>query len=299
MQKITPHLWFSHEAEEASQFYTSIFKNGKIGATARYPEAGKEIHRMTPGSVMTTEFEIEGYKFLALNAGPLFKFTPAISFMVNFTSKDELKEVWDKLASGGEAMMPLDKYPFSEYYGWIKDKFGITWQLIYADNGAPRQIIPAFLFTGDKFGKTEEAINFYTSVFKDGKVLELQKYGADQVPGAEGKVMYSDFTIEGQKFIAMDGPGEHAFTFNEAISLLVSCNDQEEIDYYWNKLSADKNSEQCGWLKDQYGVSWQIAWKDMGKVLGSPERDKANRAMAAMMQMKKIDIAKLEEAFNG
>lgn len=300
MQKIIPHLWFDKNAEEAAELYISVFNGGKVHSTTRYTEVGQEIHGMEAGLVMTVDFEIEGYRFIALNGGPIFKFTPAISFMVNCPTKEDVDELWEKLSDGGTALMPLDSYPFSERYGWIQDRYGVSWQLIFSKETSVRQIVPSFLFVGDQAGKAEEAITFYTSVFKNGKIGDIARRGAVEAPEVEGTILYADFTLEGQKFAAMDSAlGEHNFTFNEAVSLLVTCEDQEEIDYFWEKLSAVPESEQCGWLKDKYGVSWQIAPKGMDAMLNDPDKEKAKRAMAAVLQMKKFDIEALEKAVQG
>lgn len=297
MTKITPHLWFDKQAEEAVNFYVAVFGKGKIGNAARYPEAGKEIHGMEPGTVMTMEFEIDGCPFLALNGGPHFKFTPAISFMVHCASKEEVDTLWQKLIEGGSVLMPIDAYPFSERYGWLKDKYGVTWQLIFSNGMAIEQkIVPSLMFAGTVAGKAEEAINFYTALFENSSVGMIARYPADQAPDKEGTIMYADFTLAGQKFAAMDSARVHDFTFNEAVSLLVICKDQAEIDELWSKLSAVPEAEQCGWLKDMYGVSWQIVPAGMAEIMNNPDKEKTNRAMAAMMQMKKIDIAKLLSA---
>ncbi len=157
------------------------------------------------------------------------------------------------------------------------------------------QKISPFLWFDDK---AEEAMKFYTSVFKDSKIISIQHYpeGSDDphMKGMEGKVLTGIFELNGQKFMALDGGP--LFKFNESISFYVECDGQEEVDYYWEKLSAVPESEQCGWLKDKYGISWQIIPKQLGELLGDPDHEKAGRAMAAMMQMKKIDIKKLEEA---
>lgn len=305
MQKITPHIWFDKQAEEAAEFYTSIFKEGKILNTTHYPEAGYEVHGMDAGTVLTAEFEIMGMKFIALNGGPHFKPNPSISFMVNFdpsvleNAKEKLDEIWKKISEGGKVLMPLDEYPFSKRYGWIEDKYGVSWQLILTDpQGEDRpMVVPSLLFVKEKSGKAKEAIDFYLSVFKDSKegitAYFEESTGHNQ---RKGDVMFSDFKLLDQWFAAMDGGDPHNFDFNEGISLLVTCKDQEEIDYYWEKLSAVPESEQCGWLKDKYGVSWQIVPEGMEKMLNNPDKEKANRAMEAMLQMKKIDIAKLHQA---
>ena len=155
MAKITPNLWFDTQAEEAAKYYTSVFKNSKIGNVSRYGKEGFEVHKMPEGTAMTVEFELDGMQFLALNGGPVFK-------------------------------------------------------------------------------------------------------------------------------------------FNEAVSFVVNCEDQDEVDYYWEKLSAVPESEQCGWCKDKFGLSWQIIPKQLGELMSSPDKQKAGRAMQTMLKMKKIVIADLE-----
>ena len=195
--------------------------------------------------------------------------------------------------------MPLQEYPFSKRYGWIQDKFGVSWQLILTNpEGEPRPfIIPSLLFVGDVAGRAEEAGDFYTSVFKDSKRGALARYPAGMEPDKEGTIMFSDFQLEGQWFTAMDSAHAHAFAFNEGISLVVRCDSQEEINYYWEKLSAVPESEQCGWLKDKFGVSWQITPSRMDEMMrdGTPEQIK--RVTEAFLQMKKFDIATLEQAY--
>jgi predicted 3-demethylubiquinone-9 3-methyltransferase (glyoxalase superfamily) len=305
MQKIVPNLWFDDQAAEAAEFYTSVFDNSKITRTDHYTEAGKEIHQHKPGSVLTVEFEILGYKFVGLNGGPQFKINPSVSFFVNFDpsqqadAQDKLNATWEKLSDGGKVLMPLDKYPFSERYGWIEDKFGVSWQLILGDpKGDPRPpIIPSLLFVGDAYGKAEEAIGFYLSTFKDTKKGLAQQYPEGMAPEKPGTLMFGDFMLENQWFAAADSAQEHKFAFNEAVSLMVTCQDQEEVDYYWGKLSAVPESEICGWLKDKYGVSWQIVPQALNDMLQNGTPDQVERVTAAFMQMGKMDIAKLQEAY--
>jgi predicted 3-demethylubiquinone-9 3-methyltransferase (glyoxalase superfamily) len=298
MQKIIPHLWFSDTAEEAVDFYLSVFGEGSVVNTTHYPDAGFEIHHMPKGTVLTVTFDLCGHRFMALNGGPVFTFTPAISFMVHCTSADEVDGLWALLSEGGTALMPLDAYPFSSRYGWIQDKYGVSWQLIYTEGAEKRSIVPSLMYVGDQAGRAEEAIMFYTSLFPDSAVGEIARYGAGQEPDKEGTVMYANFTLAGQTFAAMDSAQAHAFTFNEALSLLVECEDQQEIDRLWEMLSASKDAEQCGWLKDRFGVSWQIVPRGMDAMLNNEDATKAEKAMNAMLQMKKIDIQTLKDAFN-
>lgn len=293
MQRITSCLWFDSRAEEAAKFYTSLFKNSNIGKAARYDEASSKASGQPAGSVLTIEFEIEGHKFLGLNGGPAFKFNPSISFFVVSKDDSEIDRLWKKFSDGGKILMELDKYDWSKKYGWVEDKFGLSWQLIFTEDDIKQKIFTSLLFVDKAFGKADEAIKFYTSIFKNSKLESVYKY-----PDNENAVMYGDFSIEGNLFAAMDGPGEHDFHFNEAISFIVNCESQEEVDYYWNKLTADGGQESmCGWLKDKFGVSWQITPSVLIKYLNDKNAKKAQRVMQAMLQMKKIDIADLEKAY--
>ncbi|MEN9626345.1 MAG: hypothetical protein RL557_673 [archaeon] len=300
MQKITPHLWFDKEAKEATAFYTSLFSNSKINSVST-------IHDTPSGDCDIVSFELAGQPFMAISAGPYFKFNPSISFMVNFDpsqEKDAAKNidlVWEKLSRGGKVLMELQAYPWSKHYGWIQDRYGLSWQLILTNpQGEERpRIIPSLLFTDSRYGKAEAAINFYLSTFNDVKKGTFMKYGAGQEPNKEGTVMFADFKLLDQWFVAMDGAGEHHFAFNEAVSFIVKCENQKEIDYLWEKLSAVPEVEQCGWLKDTFGVSWQITPTVLGKMMQDKDVKKRERVTQAFLKMKKFDIQKLEEAYKG
>ena len=258
-QKITPTLWFDKEAVEATEFYTSIFPDSK--RTFTYP-----IKDTPSGDCDVVSFELMGYEFQAISAGPHFRPNPSISFMVNFDPKYDkgarkrIDEIWDKLSEGGKILMSLDTYPFSERYGWIQDKYGFSWQLIYTyPEGEDRpRILPSLLFVTDTCDKAEEATSFYLSAFKNTKRGAISRYPADSEPNKEGSIMFTDFKLEAQWFAAMDGSARmHDFTFNDAISLMINCKDQKEIDYYVDKLSLMPEAEKCGLVKDKYGVAWQ------------------------------------------
>lgn len=302
MQKITPYLWFDNQAEEVVNFYLSAFPNGKILNTSRYNEASAQASGRPAGTVMTIIFDLNGYKFMALNGGPLFKFNPSVSFILNFDpstdtkAKENLNKLWEKLSPAGLVRMPLDRYPFSERYGWIEDKYGVSWQLMLTNpDGEERPfIIPSIIFTNEVSGKAEEATDHYLSIFKDSRRGLTARYPKGMEPEKEGTIMFSDFMLEKQWFAAMDSVREHKFAFNEAISFMVSCDNQKEIDHFWDKLSAVPQAEQCGWLKDKYGLSWQIVPSALGELM-STDPDKSKRVMQALLQMKKIDIEALKK----
>lgn len=299
MKQIVPNFWFDGQAEAAAQFYTSVFNNAQVGPIASYTEAGKEIHGHQPGEVMTVEFTIEGQRFLALNGGPQFTINPSISFFILCTTAEEVDALWEKLVEDATVHMELGVYPFSPRYGWLSDKFGISWQLLLTDREVNQKIVPSLLFTQDVCGKAEEAMAFYTEIFPESAVGLISRYGEGMEPEAANTVMYGEFTIGGQRFTAMDSARDHAFTFGEGTSLAVYCDTQEEITAYWDALSAVPEAEACGWLKDRYGVSWQIVPTRMDAMMttGSPEQ--LERVTAEVMKMKKLDIAVLEKAFAG
>jgi len=220
----------------------------------------------------------------------VFQITPSISLVVNCDSVEETNRVWNILIDGGSAMMEIDKYPWSERYGWLKDKFGMTWQISSTGkNDGELRILPSMLFTNSLFGKGKQAIDFYSSVFADSTTNVLVLYPEGD-PNA-GKVMYSEFSLNQSDIIVMDGPGDHKFKFNEGVSFVVECETQEEIDYYWEKLTEGGEESMCGWLKDKLGVSWQIIPKILSELMTDPE--KAPRVFEAFKNMRKFEIDKL------
>jgi predicted 3-demethylubiquinone-9 3-methyltransferase (glyoxalase superfamily) len=291
MQKITPFLWFDGDAAEAMDFYVSVFDDAKIVSVKHYPDAMPEM----AGKVLTGVFRLAGHEFMALDGGPQYKFTPAVSFFVKCASPGEVDGLYEKLSEGGEVLMPLQAYPFSERYAWVQDRYGVSWQLILGD-GEPR-IKPSLMFVGDQNGRAEEAMRQYVTLFKDSAIRETARYGPDQ-GGTEGTLMYASFTLHGQEFVAMDSSIPHAFTFTEAVSLYVDCASQSEVDALWENLSDGGEVLMCGWLKDKYGVTWQIIPSVLPELLSDPDPGKAERVMDAMLRMKKIDIAALQKAYD-
>jgi predicted 3-demethylubiquinone-9 3-methyltransferase (glyoxalase superfamily) len=247
---------------------------------------------ITDSNPIVTTFRIGNKTFMCLNGGPKFAFTPAISLFVYCKTVDETNILWDKLIPGGSVMMDINQYPWSERYGWLRDKFGLTWQISVVNPGESESIRPSMLFTKPVFGKAEEAMRFYTKTFKNSSITRLSHYSTGDAN--EGKVLYAEFQLNGYNAIAMDGPGNHAFMFNEAVSIVVPCENQEEIDFYWNTLSKGGEESMCGWLKDKYGVSWQIVPKILGDLMRDPKR--SGRVVQAFLKMKKFNIQALLDA---
>jgi predicted 3-demethylubiquinone-9 3-methyltransferase (glyoxalase superfamily) len=276
MPRIISHLWFDREAVEAAEFYVATFPESRIEDVS--------VVRDTPsGDTDVVSFEVYGHPFQAINAGPLFRFNPSVSFAVACDTAEEVDHLWGRLSDGGNVVMPLDAYPFSPRYGWVEDRYGLSWQISHAaDQPVTQRVTPTLMFVGDVCGQAEEAIGHYTSVFPDAKVDGVFRYGPDDAPNEEGTVQYASFVLDGQQFAAMDSSLDHGFGFNEAISFLISCGDQAEIDHYWQALSTVPEAEQCGWLKDRHGLSWQVVPSAMDRMLreGTDEqraRDHARR----------------------
>ena len=272
---VYPCLWFDGKAREAAELYCSVFENSRI----------------TSESSLVVTFELNGRKFMGLNGGPIFTINPSISLYVNCGTEADTDRAWNILIEGGKPLMPLGSYPWSKRYGWLQDKFGLSWQLT-ANESTDRSVIPSLLFTGARFGRAEEAIDFYCSVFEPSSSEMLTHYPAESE--FAGKVLFSQFRLDTARFIAMDGPGTHEFSFNEAVSLVVDCDTQEEIDYYWEKLTAGGEESMCGWLADKFGVSWQIVPAVIAELMSDPE--KAARVTKAFMNMRKLDISTLLKA---
>ena len=300
-QKITPHLWFDDQADEAAAFYASLFDGSSIGRTTRYGKEGYEIHGQPEGKVMTVNFTVAGYEMTALNGGPGFEFTPAISFFVTCESETEVDELWRRLSEDGSTLMALQSYDWSEKYGWVQDRFGVTWQLslgILDDGG--QKIMPCLTFVSPH-GQAEDAVGQYTSLFDDSSIANILRYCENEAQ-PQGAVQFAQVQLNGEPFTAMDSSPEFAdFSFNEAISLLVACDSKQEIDHFWDGLARDGDpaAHQCGWLKDRFGVSWQVWPTLLGRMLQDPDQDKVDRVTKAFLRMKKLDIRALQRAYEG
>ena len=276
MQEIFSCLWFYKQAEEAVQFYTSVFEHSRV------------IRTLGDGEAVTIRYELEGSDFLAINADIYFKHSPTLSFFVRCKTEKEINQLWEKLTQG-PVLWELKKYPWAEKYGWCTDRYGVSWQLILADE--KNKIAPAFLFTGNLYGQGEKAIRFYTSVFSNSKILTMQKNSQTDT------VMHSTFLLNNKEFVLMEGQSGEKYHVTPATSFVVPCDSQKEIDYYWENLTKDGGVPgQCGWLQDQFGFSWQVVPSNIGEMLNTPDKAKADRISKAMLKMQKIDMEVLEKA---
>ncbi|HRF18205.1 MAG TPA: VOC family protein [Chitinophagaceae bacterium] len=277
---IHPCIWYNGNAKAAAEFYCSLFPESKI----------------TVDTPLVVNFELFGQKFMDLNGGPMFKPNPSVSFFLISESDEEIDEWWAKLSKGGLIMMPLNKYEWAERYGFLQDQFGLSWQIMKtAYSNVNQHITPCFLFVGNNYGKAAAAVHFYTKIFPASSITGIKLYQEEEGERLAGKVKHSQFILDDLVFMAMDGFGPHEFAFNEGLSLVVECKDQATIDYYWHKLIEGGGEESmCGWLKDPFGISWQIIPANIDRLIMDTE--KGQRAMQALLKMRKIDIAAMENA---
>ena len=289
MQKIQLHLWYDTRAAQAAAFYTGIFPDSSVDAQSVIPD--------TPsGNAELLTFTIAGVRFQTISGGPLFKLNPSVSLTVLCATTAETDSYWHKLLPGGEVLMPLDKYPFSKRYGWLRDKFGLTWQIMCTDQPFTQKIVPNLMFSGGQAGRAEEALRYYAETFEHTRLSHLNHYRTGEVPNPKAKLKHGAFTLEGLQMTAMDNAMETELVFNEAASVIVLCKDQAEIDRLWDRLSASPEHEQCGWLKDKFGLSWQIVPEDVDSLMLDEKGDYIPSVTQALLGMKKLDIQALKDA---
>ncbi|OMP77566.1 VOC family protein [[Flexibacter] sp. ATCC 35208] len=275
---IYPCLTIKGKIAEAADFYLDTFGDGGI----------------TSSNPIVITLKLSGQQFMLLNDGPSSTPNPSISFMVLSENEQDTEAYYLKLINGGSVLMPLDTYPWSSKYAWVQDKFGISWQLYTGGkNDMNQKFCPTLMFTGPKAGKAEEAVHFYSNLFPENGIQGILKYseGEDNT----NYVKHAQFKIKNFVTMAMDSSAEHGFGFVDAISLVVNCKDQAEIDKYWDGLIANGGHEvACGWLVDKYGISWQIVPDKLGEWMTNP--GKFQHVMGALMKMKKLIYTELENA---
>jgi len=276
---IYPCLTLKGKITAAADFYIQTFGEGKI----------------IQSSPFVLLIELSGQKLMLLNDGPSSIPNASVSFMVISETAEETEHYWNKLTEGGKVFMPLDSYDWSIKYGWVEDQYGVSWQLYTGSKSdTPQKFCPTLMFTGANAGKAAEAIHFYTALFPQSDIEGIMEYNEGDAD-TTGFIKHAQFKINNFIAMAMDSSAAHGFEFNDAISLVVNCDTQAEIDQYWEQLTANGGHEvACGWLTDKYGISWQIVPEILGKLFTDPER--GQRVMAALLKMKKLIIADLENA---
>ena len=290
MQRIIPALWFEKEALEAVGGYVALFRDSCIHDITVLPGTSS-------GDTVVVDFQLANLQFKAISAGPYFSLNPSISLMVACESVEEVDSLHANLSVGGTELMPLGEYAFSKRYAWVQDKYGLSWQLFFHESNEPiPKIRPTLLFSDVACGKAEQALTFYTSVFSNSSVGRISRYEGQEGIDKRAVINYAEASLDGVPILLMDHGMGGDFTFNEAFSLVISCANKEEVDFYWEKLSVVPEAEQCGWLEDAFGVSWQVVPKMIMDILAHGSEVQKERLTKAFLQMKKLDISELKKA---
>lgn len=294
MREIAPCIWFDNNALDAARFYVSVFENSKIEHMSEYLEDDLWPDSLPTGTPLNVRLTLCGQGFNVLNGGPVFRPNPSISFYVDCENETQFDALYKVLSDGGMVLMEPGEYPFSKKFSWVQDRYGVSWQLSFSS--LKQKVTPYLMFTEKAHGRAEEAINFYSGVFDDAKILNIQRYGKD-AGQPEGTVMWASFALCGREFMAADSSYPHGFTFTEGTSLMVYCRDQAEIDKLWEVLTTGGEEQPCGWLKDKFGVSWQIVPDDLERLMDTSDPVRARRMNAALLKMKKIDVEVLHDTY--
>ena len=298
MQKITPFLWFERDMPAVVAYYQSVFPGTIV-------KAGGELSDTPSGTVQMATIEIFGMNFDLMTAGPYLPFNATVSFLVSCSSAEEVDTLTAKIMGNEHTfLMEPGTYPFAERYTWLADRYGISWQFMYAPDMSMmpvgQKVTPTLMFSNDACGRATEAADFYTSVFHDAKVNYLQKYEAGETQNEKAVVKHAGLTLENVNIALMDnGTTPASFTFAQAVSFVVTCENQAEIDYYWEKLTDGGTEVQCGWLNDKFGFPWQIVPSAISRMMSTGTSKQIDRVTQAFMPMKKFDLATLERAFAG
>ncbi|CRH22272.1 VOC family protein [Carnobacterium maltaromaticum] len=285
--KFASCLWVDNQVEEMTELYTKVFENGKPLKTLYFLE---DAHGKI-GDILTQSVQLANQEFILLNGGPEFKATPSISYMVTCTSETQLQVLWQELSEGGKLLMNLAIYPGVGQFGWLEDRFGISWQFSLDQSSSSQKITPCFMFSGEQYGNASRAVAEWIEVFQSGEILE--HYSNEDLTTKLAK-----FTLHQQEFMAMDSAVDHDFTFSLANSFYVYCENQKEIDRLWTAITSKGTEMPCGWMGDRFGVAWQTVTRDMDTMLDRKNLTKALAVTQAVYGMMKIDSEELRRIYN-
>ena len=285
--KFAPCLWVDNQVEEMTELYTKVFENGKPLKTLYFLE---DAHGKI-GDILTQSVQLANQEFILLNGGPEFKATPSISYMVTCTSETQLQVLWQELSEGGKLLMNLAIYPGVGQFGWLEDRFGISWQFSLDQSSSSQKITPCFMFSGEQYGNASRAVAEWIEVFQSGEILE-------HYSNEDSTTKLAKFTLHQQEFMAMDSAVDHDFTFSLANSFYVYCENQKEIDRLWTAITSKGTEMPCGWMGDRFGVAWQTVTRDMDTMLDRKNLTKARAVTQAVYGMMKIDSEELRRIYN-
>lgn len=288
---ISPCVWFQSEGHLAMDRYASVVPGAAQLTSSNYPDETPGRHGMAGGHPLMVVHRLGPTMMQALNGGPQYRPNPAVSYVLQLETGEQVDAAWTALVENGEVLMPLQAYAWSERYGWCNDRWGVSWQVLLTPTAEVGVVASALLFTGARAGRADAAMSRYASLFPDANVLVRQT-----TEGADGgtRLQHAQLRVGGHVLWFGDSDIDHAFTFSPGNSLVATCDTQDEIDHLWHALSAVPEAEACGWLVDEFGVSWQIVPRQLGSLMSDPAL--AGHVMPALLQMKKLDLAALRDA---
>ncbi len=273
---VYPCIWFNSEAGSAAKYYCSIFRDSE----------------MLRSNAMVSTFKLHGTKIMGLNGGPRYKPTGAVSYFIYCGGMDTFNHYFKELSAGGRVVLPAGKYGWSEHYAWVTDRYGVDWQLDVDDIRSPQKIVPTLLFVNEKRDAVRSAIGHYATIFSTFRNLLESPYPNSSA--APPPLLFAQFKINHFVMNAMSSKENHDFDFSPGNSFVIECNTQAEIDHYWDKLGEGGRFDQCGWLTDKFGISWQVVPAVLSELMNNPE--KGERVIRAFLQMQKFDIESLLNA---
>lgn len=289
MQKIIPHLWFDKEALEAVQLYTSLFPDSHMDW----------IHDLTDtpsGDAVLVQFQLANLTLAAISAGPYFKLNESTSLMVHFQNKDELNRIFEALSEAGRVLMPLGEYPFNSHYVWFEDRFGLSWQFFYSpENSRAVQLEICLLFSQKQVGQARSFLEKAQALFLNSQIGTVNHYQENEKQEAKALINYGELLLNQQRLVVMDHGFGGENSFNEAFSLMVYTDSQEETQRLYQQLSHVPESEQCGWVKDEFGISWQIVPRPLMEAYENLPKDRMKQVNDAILTMKRLNYDEITE----
>ncbi len=288
--KIIPHLWFSDNGQEAIGFYTGLFKESSLRDLRVLP--GNEFE-----NVKVMSFELMNTPMMAIEAVSTFQFNASFSYYVYCGSDSEVQRLYNVLSENGNVVFPVGNYPWSSCYAWVVDKYGLSWQLDQDDIKTEQKIVPTLMFSNQFSSSVAAYTEILKNIFPAFKLMVTAPYPVEQSP-SEGALLFAQVKIAGFVINLMSSHHSQNFEFNESNSLMVYCQDQDEIDYYWNCLAENGMMQACGWLKDQFGVSWQIVPAKLDEMIFQTDQIQLKELTDVMLKMVKLDVGVLERAMD-
>lgn len=288
MQTLIPHLWYDKEALEAARFYTSVFPESQLDWTYHLSD--------TPsGDAQLVQFRLVNMTLAAISAGPYFHLNESMSLMVQVSKKEEVDRLYQSLSQNGKVLMPLGEYPFNAYYVWFEDQYGLSWQLLYnPEQTVSHHLEICLLFSKDQVGSAEDFLQKYVSLLPGAELGQRSYYAQGEASLPQAKLNYGELVLPNQKLIVMDHGYGGENGFNEAFSLMIYVNSPEEMAAYYDAFSSVKEAEQCGWVKDEFGISWQIVPQKLMEAYGNPaQADRLKAVNAAILEMKRLDYQRI------